>query len=163
MKQELKNWGLNLPTSNQIYWIAGLLEGEGYFRIGATSVQIGIEMSDLDIIDRFRAITKTGNSKITIKAKEGLKTTYTTNIYGDLAIQWMMTLYSLMGVRRKAKFKEIIDKWKHPTYMKDRSSEHNDTVAKKKAVEALMLYRNMSFDEAVKFVDESRDSKLTTH
>lgn len=143
-------------TSNELYWLAGLLEGEGWFRIGATSISIGIEMSDLDIIERFRTITKTSSYKISTKVKDGLKTTYTTNIYGDLAIQWMMTLYPLMGVRRKAKIGEIISKWKHPTYMRDRSSNHNNLIAKNKAIEILMQYRNMSYDEAVKFIDESQ-------
>src|SRR5204863_8589609 len=40
------------------------------------------------------------------------KTSYRLKINGNLAIQWMMTLYCLMGVRRKLKIREHINKWK---------------------------------------------------
>jgi len=40
------------------------------------------------------------------------KPEYYLKIYQSEAIQWMMTIYSLMGDRRKSKIKEIILIWK---------------------------------------------------
>lgn len=38
--------------------------------------------------------------------------TYQTSVYGSTAIGWMMTLYQLMGARRRAKIEEVIGIWK---------------------------------------------------
>jgi hypothetical protein len=125
-------------TSQQIHWIAGLLEGEGAFKTG-NSPSIVIGMTDLDIIERFRSVTKTIDMKIMPgPTKTGWKPAYYTGIYGSLAIQWMMTIYPLMGIRRKAKIKDAIEKWK---------MQRNKT-AKFSPIKAIALARNISMQEA---------------
>jgi hypothetical protein len=44
--------------------------------------------------------------------KENRKIQYRITLNGKKAIQWMLTLYTLMGQRRKAKIEEVLLKWK---------------------------------------------------
>lgn len=108
-------------TINDINWLAGWLEGEGSFTIYKkgkyNQFRIEFSSSDLDIIKKTKMIMKS-NQTIFLR-KQGFtslgtkkKPEYYMKVYGSLAIQWMMTLYTLMGVRRKAKIKEILDIWK---------------------------------------------------
>lgn len=109
-----------------ICWLAGLIEGEGCFYVhtkiykrqnGTTTYKqpkIIISMTDKDVIERVAKMfgcfvqvqSKTAN------ANKGGKIQYTAFSTGNKAIAWMMTLYSLMGTRRKAKIKEVISMWK---------------------------------------------------
>jgi|SRR6266850_540595 len=146
-------------------WIAGILEGEGHFRLGTTSPNISLQMSDLDIIEKFRNLTKTNNVKITVIPRDGQKTMYNTNIYGNLAIQWMMTIYSLMGIRRKTKIKDIIEKWKTENFLQERSKIHNEKYKDKydlyktpeyKLIKTIMKNKNCTKEEAEKLVNSMK-------
>lgn len=96
----------------EIHWIAGLLEGEGCFRLHKKfqTPMIYIGMTDRDTIEKARAILG-GNSAI--HERPGLKDTHK-RIYSfavtpsRLAIEWMHILYPLMSERRKKRIKEII-------------------------------------------------------
>lgn len=109
---------------NDLYWIAGLIEGEGcfYFRrrkiVGKLTkyrykytALITVGMTDKDIIQKLAFFWGT-----TVRMQRSQiannKPYYVTVIHGKQAISWMMTLYSLMGKRRKAKIKDIINEWK---------------------------------------------------
>jgi hypothetical protein len=56
---------------------------------------IRLEMTDLDIIVRARDIMAPGK-KIGIKQRTGKKDIYHFSCYGPSAIQWMLTVYSLI-------------------------------------------------------------------
>ncbi len=104
-------------TINQINWIAGILEGEGCFiTLDLKYPAIKIGMTDLDVIERVRLImdkTRTIGKNSRKENKSHWKDFYHITVYGDMAIQWMMTIYPLMSIRRKAKIREIIDIWKN--------------------------------------------------
>src|SRR5205807_7307521 len=95
---------------NDVHWLAGLLEGEGSFVVRHTwhprkpiqyhSPRIQVSMLDGDVIKRVAKILGT-NSTIGTKCPGGRTTVAYAN--GDLAVSWMMTLYPLMGMRRRAK------------------------------------------------------------
>lgn len=96
-----------------IHYIAGLLEGEGSFCYSHNSgIRISIEMIDSDTIDKIKNImspsTRIGIYNHDLKSN---KEKYHFIVSGQLAIEWMMTLYSLMSSRRKARIKEIINIW----------------------------------------------------
>lgn len=103
--------------TGEIYWLAGLLEGEGYFCISIKANKcpqytLGVSMTDSDIVSKASLILL-GKRRITSFANSvGCKEVYEARVHGDLAIQWMMTLYSLFGKRRQKKIKEIITHWK---------------------------------------------------
>lgn len=95
-----------------IYFVAYLLEGEGCFIVNGKIPSIRLKMNDIDIVEKYHLITKS-TSKIFCEQRElPSKPAYLSCIYGDLAIQWMMTIYPLMGLRRKAKIREILHFWK---------------------------------------------------
>jgi len=104
----------------EIAWVAGILEGEGCFSINKNSPAIRLGMTDLDVVERARSILKK-NAKINTPqsaiGKNGnlLKQRYLLTLIGNIAIQWMMTIYPLMGFRRKMKIQEIIHHWKTHT------------------------------------------------
>lgn len=101
----------------EIAWVAGILEGEGTFCLNNESVRFALAMTDLDIVEKVRNIvdkTKIISSHSEQNSKDGYerKTRYTFTVIGDHAISWMMTIYPLMGLRRKTKIRELLQYWK---------------------------------------------------
>ena len=109
-----------------IYWLAGLLEGEGTFYVvneRYPCMQYG--SSDRDIVYR-AAMLMMVPGKITehkSKYRDGhiRKKHYRLSLSGSLAAQWMMTIYSLMSVRRKSKIKEVLTVWQNHIHIKGTS------------------------------------------
>jgi hypothetical protein len=91
-----------------IHWLAGILEGEGSFQLERPA--IALEMTDRDIVQRVANIFQVPVYEL--KRRPGSKQAYKAVLTGNLAIQWMMTLYSLLGVRRKARIREVLEKWR---------------------------------------------------
>lgn len=99
-----------------IAWLAGIIEGEGSFAIAKGSPLISVQMTDLDVIHRIAELFGTQTQSFSRprgRTKSGgeYKPVYTIRVHGVRAIQWMMTLYSLMGERRQAKIRAIVKSW----------------------------------------------------
>lgn len=103
-----------MPAIKDIAWVAGLLEGEGCFSSNKGQPCIQINMVDLDTIEKIRGIINP-NIKICIIEKPNKQVQYKITVGGSLAIQWMMTIYSLMSKRRQMKIKETFDNWEITT------------------------------------------------
>jgi hypothetical protein len=109
----------------ELYWLGGLLEGEGCFsmvgrsKIGeSTTPRISIGSSDLDVIQRAQRSlggtisscpNKGGNL---LKKPAVMKNTHYLQIYGRNAVSWMMTLFSLLGERRRNQVVKTLTSWK---------------------------------------------------
>ena len=92
-----------------IAWLAGLLEGEGCFRLKVErDPQISLGMTDEDIVIRVASMWNTGIYRY--------KNMYYTHIQGARAVAWMMTLCTLLGKRRREKVIKIIKFWKEYSY-----------------------------------------------
>jgi hypothetical protein len=106
--------------TKDIYWLAGLLEGEGSFclrsqvsgRGAYPTIQLG--MTDLDVVTKAKTILG-GSGSIGV---EGLGTNarrtkplYKYVIAGPRAVGWMMTLYPLLGTRRQNRISEVLAAW----------------------------------------------------
>ena len=102
----------------EIAWVAGLIEGEGSFGINNNSPKLAIAMTDLDVLEKARDILdktkKISTHEEPSISKDGCvrKTRYTLTLTGGIAIQWMMTIYPMMGLRRKTRIHEMIHHWK---------------------------------------------------
>jgi len=102
-----------------LYWIAGLLEGEGCFHTsgsGKPVPAISICTTDLDVITKLKRLMRHDgviSSSVDNRHKH-YKVRYIIDIYGVRAISWMFTLYPLLGLRRRAKIKEVVAHWKVP-------------------------------------------------
>ena len=120
-------------SSFVIYWLAGLLEGEGCFsgRQAGHNPIIQLVMTDPDVV--IKAAKLLGAYRV-IKAKPpqvGNKAIYRTVIYGHNAMGWMMTLYSLLGLRRQEKITTLLNEWKnkkHRQYPERRSPSRGEEV-----------------------------------
>jgi hypothetical protein len=104
-----------------ICWLAGLLEGEGCFLLTNTrQPAIQLSMSDLDVVERAKSICGVDNkiNPLDIHRNDrykikGNRTIYRLVICSTNAVQWMMTIYSLMSDRRKDKIKKILTEWRN--------------------------------------------------
>jgi len=111
-----------IQNINNLYWLSGIIEGEGCF---TTSIirkkyklfKIKVDSTDIDIATKVSKMmlgyTRLYQTKSITLRDKGHKKLYCVLINGNLAIQWMMTLYPLMGIRRRARIKEIINEWKN--------------------------------------------------
>lgn len=104
-----------MVTAKDLIWLAGLLEGEAYFGSTWRSPMVSIGMADRDVIQRARDImgaTWWGEYKRGRKYKK----IYRCYVTGPYAAGLMMTVYSLMGIRRKWQIALALSKYK-PRHM----------------------------------------------
>ena len=108
-------------STKEIAWLAGLLEGEGSFdrQFSASPRQIRVQvgMTDRDVIEHVANLWKGTcggpyQPKRWTKKGELVKASYRTNVHGKHAAAWMMTLYPLMGKRRKATIRKLLCGWR---------------------------------------------------
>lgn len=99
-----------------IYWLAGILEGEGCFQVqGRTKVpRIVLRMRDQDVMEKVQlmfgcAMYLRKRSTYSLFNEQPI---YTLVLCGHKAAGWMMTLYALMGARRRSKIKECLINWR---------------------------------------------------
>ena len=101
---------------NDIAWLAGLLEGEAWFGLSSKgagrkkTLNIWLEMTDKDIVERARDIMAP-NRKVYSKPgrKSHYKRQYKLVVTCNRAKGWMMTIYSLLGKRRQARIRELLN------------------------------------------------------
>lgn len=144
----------------QIYWLAGLLDGEAWFGWQATP-HITIGQTDLDLVERVKSII--GNCppiKTYYSDNEKHKTKYRLTINGSLAIQWMMTIYSLMCVRRKSQIRTVIERWKlmpgtGNVQTESRLKAAKENIAKVNAIKQISKFKKISLEEASKLFNEN--------
>jgi len=103
-----------LITLRHVEWLAGLLEGEGYFASTGTGrryAAICLQMTDRDVVERAAGLL---GSRVTFQLKRPGQTKHVwrTTAGGHRAIGWMMTLYPLMGERRKAQIRLVLAMWR---------------------------------------------------
>lgn len=96
-----------------VYWAAGLMEGEGYFGLRRGKDLIAqITMTDQDVIHRFAATFPIGG-KIKERRLPSGKTSYGWTVSHQAnAAGFMMTLLPLMGERRGAKIRQCLAGWR---------------------------------------------------
>ena len=106
-------------NTKDIYWLAGLLEGEGCFFTSYQSnkpkykyPRILLGMTDRDVIEKAAKILG-GTVYLVGEKKNRKRVWYVSVARTHQAVGWMMTLYSLMGERRKLKIKECLGSWKN--------------------------------------------------
>lgn len=104
--------------AKDLYWLAGLLEGEGCFREGHKGVgfpRLKVNMTDRDVVARAAELLGTklhGPHARVCPSGKPAQSQYIAEVTGDAAAGWMMTLYSLLGLRRRAKIREVLSSWK---------------------------------------------------
>lgn len=138
-------------TTTKIGYVAGIIDGEGWFLVHHNSPVIGIKMTDLDVIEKVKSIINSNTTIQIINHKnEKHKTSYCIRIFGSIAASWMMTIYPLVSNRRKKKIKEILVIWRNGTHANSfKTKELKDTSL---IIKNLAKYKNISIEEARKLV-----------
>jgi len=108
-----------MPTTREIVWLAGLLEGEGSFqwRPQRRHPVVALSMTDFDVVDEAARIMEARclgpyTHPMTTKSGASYKPYWMAVLYGRRAIAWMMVLYDLMGIRRKQQIWVAVMHWK---------------------------------------------------
>ena len=96
-----------------IAWLAGLLEGEGCFRLNHGKYPvIVVTMTDEDVIIKAKNIWKS-NTRV-----YHYKNLWRTEVSGAHAVSWMMSLYPFLCERRREKVIKIIKFWQTYPYIR---------------------------------------------
>jgi hypothetical protein len=106
--------GLGMRAGHDLAWLAGLLEGEGYFGLIKNHVagkiyryaRIGVTMTDEDVIARAAQVL--GARYWPVKPSGlGRKMQHRCEVRGQRAVAWMRTLQPLMGERRRGQIDRV--------------------------------------------------------
>lgn len=98
-------------------WLAGLLEGEGYFgmitnRVGGKAYRyprVGVTMTDEDVVAKVAALFRLKCYKIAPNGHPtSKKMQYRAIITGWAAAEWMRRLYPLLGSRRQGQIAQVL-------------------------------------------------------
>lgn len=114
-----------MPTSEEIVWAAGILEGEGSFMYSEGGVgkrrrklRIRVSMTDIDVIIKMRNILNPGGSfhrdeRSVQTFKDGYKRkdTYILEIEGFKAEAVMNMILPYMGTRRSERINDCLWRW----------------------------------------------------
>lgn len=98
----------------EIAWLAGILEGEGYFGWNHNSLTVQLNMTDLDIVKRAYDLMGCKGVMAT-RVRPGCKDCYRIRASGSTAAAVMMTIYSFMGERRRSVIYQCLLYWKAKT------------------------------------------------
>lgn len=104
-----------MTSLKDICWLAGILEGEGCFSINTSTIRISFTSTDRDIAERVAHLLK-AKVKCRLPWSKGTAAFNQKLVYivsaSRHATEWMMTIYPLMGERRRAKIRELLIHWR---------------------------------------------------
>lgn len=97
---------------DDIIWISCFIESEGWIGTeGKHCPAIKLCSIDLDVVEHAARILK--RKVRTAKSRNPkYKLAYTVYIFGSPAVEFLFSIFSLMGKRRKESIKQTIHKWK---------------------------------------------------
>lgn len=90
-------------TDTEIAWLAGWLEGEGYFGYNNGSPFIRAKSVDYDTLLKVQATAGKGNIRVEHTDKEHHKDTWEWAVFGINAVNVMLAIRDYMGERRTSK------------------------------------------------------------
>lgn len=94
------------PTTSEIYWAAGFLEGEGCFQRTATQ-QVNAAQVQREPLERLQAYFG-GTIYLYAAQREGQSQKHVWSVSGTRARGVMMTLYVLMSPKRQGQIKKAL-------------------------------------------------------
>jgi hypothetical protein len=120
-----------LNSSQDSAWLAGLLEGEGCFRVKhhnetrRSKLEVSLGMGDKDVVEHAYEIV--GQTSVSIREKpdyrkETFKLMYVVGWHGMTAENIMRRVYPYMGARRKTKIDECLSTTNLSHHTRTRSS-----------------------------------------
>lgn len=100
----------------QIYWLAGLIEGEGCFSYGNHQATVRVSTTDHDTALRLQSISGLGRVA-SLPQRPNCKPAWLWRVTrSSEAVGLMMTIYPLLSRRRQNKIREILSQWRAVTF-----------------------------------------------
>lgn len=102
---------MNEITSMNLGWVAGIIEGEGWFvRNKSTGLQICVAMTDYDTIERLKQITGIGriNERKFTEVNKKNQLQWTVGKRSDV-VDLLNQILPLMSIRRSGQIQEVLD------------------------------------------------------
>ena len=136
-------------NDNELYWLAGLLEGEGCFglykgRRHKTPVPfVVVKMTDRDIIEK---VSRIFNAKVFERPKLPYKAMWETEVRGKLALSWMQKLKPLMGMRRQERIGFLLQQGYQPMSVHERAAKGGQAMRAKSFIR-LNKYNSNLFEQ----------------
>jgi len=99
-----------MATDVELAWVAGILEGEGTFRVtDAGSTQVTAEMADLDVLQKIQRVLGFGTIGNERKRGENRRTTWTFCVSGRRDIEQLLNaILPYMGERRTKQIATVL-------------------------------------------------------
>lgn len=111
---ELTNRG---PTTAEIAWVAGFLEGEGSFTFRGRNTCVNATQVQLWPLERLQDYVGGRLAVVTHHRKPQWSTINVWSMSGPSAIGVMMTIYTLMSPRRQGQIDKVLANWRsRPKY-----------------------------------------------
>lgn len=98
-------------TTRNLCWLAGIVEGEGWIGSVAGRPALRVEMTDRDVVERIASMWHPARQVAARTREANRKQLFTAGVHGVSAAGWLMTLYPLLGARRRARIKEVLAPW----------------------------------------------------
>lgn len=103
--------------AEELYWIAGIFEGEGCLSVGNSkrgvgSINAAVGMTDKDIVDRFENLCP--GLRYERRQDSNWKTLYIWQVNGKNAYEFIKMIYPLLGKRRQARARELFEIFESP-------------------------------------------------
>jgi hypothetical protein len=101
-------------SDQELYWLAGLLEGKGSFMCGppsaANTITIALTMTDADIVARVAALWSVSFHEVGQKRGRirGWRPAFHAHLRGEAAAELMRRLHPLMGQRRQKQIESAL-------------------------------------------------------
>lgn len=100
----------------ELGYVAGIIDGEGCIRLPRFyQPDVKVKMTDLDVLERCRATTGVGRISGPY-TPEGCKPQWTWYVCGRDAAALLMTIYPLLGERRRARARDVLRRWRSVPY-----------------------------------------------
>lgn len=103
--------------TTEIAWVAGLLEGEGSFLVSGRSIAVMVRMCDRDVIERAGQLLNGYIYGPLKRQTPHYQPQFRAQVKGPAAAGWMMTLYPLLGVRRRDQVRTALRQWRAMPYV----------------------------------------------
>jgi hypothetical protein len=107
-----------------LYWVAGIIEGEGSFTVIYQSkypqISVQLKMTDKDVIQRTYDIVRSGKVNGPYYYKGGKPCWQWKIAVQKEAAAFMMTIYPLMCSRRQERIAELLTLWRQTPYREQR-------------------------------------------
>lgn len=98
---------ITLISVHDVAWMAGLLEGEGYFFFNSNKLGVRLVMTDADVVSRFAQYWQVRVTELKTSARHH-KTPYLVHLPVQKAFQCMQLVRPFMGERRAVQIDEAL-------------------------------------------------------